>query len=247
MTVVQEDRSVPLRWAVAAGGAVLLVLAGTACQDSSADGEPGQELQDGQEGYDPELAERMSEQLEEMDFANVAEYLLDEEQTTLTRLDTPYLVEWEIYEVSYVGDVAPQSWHVATSEEISILLNGLPDAFDAVLQEDPGPRDTDQAVAAARDYLTMTAPSGDDLFVTVLDSTEDIVLWPEFEEEAQQIEDEFGDEVEPPHGVEDGTGAYTVTAYVQNTLALERRTVTIASDGSVTEESETLVERMTDP
>lgn len=229
-----------LWWALVAVVVVVAVVAG-----GCGSGEP---LEVGREGYDPEVAERMSEHLTEMEGNDVlAEVLLEEENTTLTLRETPYLTEWEIYEVAYSGESHRSFWDVATSAEYSAPLTGFPAGFAIVLEEDPGRiADAETALAVVRDYLVMTAPGGPDTETEILDSAEDIYLSPQFEEEIQQVREEFGDVVEPPQVTEDDD-VFTVVAYVQTDLELQRRTVTLTREGTMTDDTEVLSERLMEP
>ncbi|WP_166353371.1 hypothetical protein [Phytoactinopolyspora limicola] len=194
------------------------------------------------DSYDADVAAQMSEHLEGQGSESFAEILRSDQETTMHLHDVPYLDEWEIYEVVHHGEIHTEQWDVATSADATLILTSFPERFESMLTADPGRiSDPEMALVAARDYLTMTAQGGSDYVTHLLEDVDDIELWPEFEEEMRRVEDEFGPVVDPPHVVE-ADGDFTVTTYVQFNLRLERRTVTLHADGSITDETETLAE-----
>lgn len=192
-----------------------------------------------------DAAEQMSADFYEQGKDDLAERIEDTELTELTRVETPYLQDWEVFEVSTDDpdwDHGRLDAAVATSEHGSEVLTDNPQGFRSVLSGDSGRiEDAETAIRAVEDHITLTATRVDDAFTTVLEGMDDVDSLSIYEEEFAEIAEEFDDEINPPTAeqVDDG---FRVTAYVQHNFEIHTWTVTVKPDGSLESENEIFVE-----
>jgi hypothetical protein len=120
-------------------------------------------------------------------------------------------------------------------------LTGRPEAFTDMLRAS-GLRVTDEQTAAeiARAFVETTRTM--DTFSRVLDSVNDIKWDPRPERQpAPELLAQLHGSVRPPTATAAGPGLYEVTLFVLRGADAERRVLTVAADGAVTERTEDVV------
>ena len=130
------------------------------------------------------------------------------------------------------------SFYIGISGGRVFYLTDAPDAFADMVRA-TGLRVTDEQTAAdlACEYVETTRTFG--TFTTVLDSA-DGINWatrPE-KEPAYDVVAEVREAVRPPAAAAAGPGRYEVSVFVLHGDAVERRVLTVTTDGSVTDRTE---------
>jgi hypothetical protein len=176
---------------------------------------------------------------------DVTARLTGEDMSFFDEIPAAFLPDWRFYQFSTVPHPA-NSFVVAVGADTVILLTERPAAFSDVLR---GSRasvsDAGTAVEVARLYLTTTRPMTS--YTLIIDSVDDLELRAELTPDEQRRRDRAYAELRGtvrPASAERQDGGFVVTVFVQAGQDVERRTVTIAADGTVTEHGASLAERL---
>lgn len=232
-------------------GAAALVLGLAACDGGGAPEEGGTETTIATDG-DASGGGRTEEEV-----LAAVQASFDEESLAgaLARLDGVMLTErtpdWmEGYEVYQLDGIlgSPRGSVVAIAADDSAFdLDSNPEAFSEISAQFPV-ADAAEAEERAADFLELTRSMF--TWSYQIDSVDDVDWLGELSEESQEIADQFaedwGDVVAPPTAAAEGDG-WMVTVYrMEQDTGLEY-TVTVAADGSVSEEHTTFVEGLPMP
>jgi hypothetical protein len=128
------------------------------------------------------------------------------------------------------------SFYVGLVDGQAFYLTDSPDAFTGMLRAS-GLEVTDEhtAEAVARAYVETTRTFY--TFTTVLDSADEI-RWDPSRELTPELAAEVRQAVRPPATTAVGPGRYAVSLFVLRSPAIERRLLTVTTDGAVTEQAE---------
>jgi hypothetical protein len=170
--------------------------------------------------------------------------------TRLTPVQAPFLKTWKIIQVDYRQGAHPVMFHVAVGGSQAQLLTGTPEAFGRVTAAD-GTQVTDAASAAqvGRTFLETTRPPGK--LTYVVGNVNEIKFRPGISGSAAQRRDEivakYGTVVRPLTAGAPKGAVFTVTAFVVQDRELQERSLLVNRQGSVTEQSRTLVPDLPTP
>jgi hypothetical protein len=169
--------------------------------------------------------------------------LVRAEATTLTPVDTPWLTGWQVIDVESRTPPHPQRFYAALSEDgTALILSGSAESFA-------------QMTRAARVVMS-TASDATQVATVYLDATRTFasysyriaslgeVKWrPRLdaagESRRADLERQYADLVKPPAAEPSATG-WTVTAWSVDGTSLVRHHLTIAADGAVTDQPESV-------
>jgi hypothetical protein len=224
---------------------MMVVLAG--CSAATGDG-GGQKAAGSKARPDERLRDAVSAGLKAAGRGGEAD-LVKAGGSRLTPVSAAFLRSWRIVQVDYLQGPHPVRFHVAVGASSAHLLTGQPEAFNkATAADGPDVSDAQTAAALARVYLTTTRPAG--RLTYVVDGVDGIRWRPKLPPADARRRDEivkkYGPVVKPPTAKPDGEG-FSVVAYVVQNQELQRRTLTVASDGEVQEKTKSLVSDLPTP
>ncbi|MBC6457531.1 hypothetical protein [Actinomadura sp. HBU206391] len=160
----------------------------------------------------------------------------DTAATTISELSVPILRGWRLLRFDAVPHPGA-SFYVAVGPAGVLHLTEEPASFTKVLQAaNVTPTSAADAAALARAYVETTRPMTE--LVRVVGDVDDI-LWvprptPDERRARERASVRLRPVLRPPDAVEEG-GSWVATVFVQRGDTVERRTVTIGADRSLTE------------
>jgi hypothetical protein len=164
--------------------------------------------------------------------------LADKDSSLMTELRAPDLPGWRFFR--FVSTPHPHAgFHVAVGEGMVLDLTDRPADFVHVLRgTDVVLQDARQAAQVARLYVETTRPMTD--FVKVIEGVDDIALrtgLPAAERRARERSlAKLRQVVRPASAVRRGEG-FEATVFTQAAEKIERRTITITGDGSLSQQT----------
>lgn len=169
--------------------------------------------------------------------------LVSDAKTTLTPVEASWLTGWQIFDVQNQTPPHPRRVFAALSETgEAVVLTGQPDAFSAmVTKAGVEVSSADVAAQVATVFLDSTRT-----FTTLayrIDTAEDIRWRPSLTAEEQRTRDSivssYGDRIAPAKAEQSPAG-WTTESWMISGADLVRHETTIASDGTVTDKTETV-------
>jgi hypothetical protein len=169
--------------------------------------------------------------------------LVSDAKTTLTPVEAPWLTGWQILDVQNQTPPHPRRIFAALSETgEAVVLSGQPEAFSTMMTKagvEVGSADVAAQVATV--FLDSTRT-----FTTLayrIDTAEDIRWRPSLTAEEQKTRDSivssYGDRIAPAKAEQSPAG-WTVESWMISGADLVRHETTVASDGTVTDKTETV-------
>jgi hypothetical protein len=169
--------------------------------------------------------------------------LVSDAKTTLTPVEAPWLTGWQILDVQNQTPPHPRRIFAALSETgEAVVLSGQPQAFSTMMTKagvEVGSADVAAQVATV--FLDSTRT-----FTTLayrIDTAEDIRWRPSLTAEEQKTRDSivssYGDRIAPAKAEQSPAG-WTVESWMISGADLVRHETTVASDGTVTDKTETV-------
>lgn len=169
--------------------------------------------------------------------------LVSDAKTTLTPVEASWLPGWQIFDVQNQTPPHPRRVFVALSDTgEAVVLTGQPDAFSAMLKQAGvalSSADVAAQVAAVFHDSTRTYTT----LAYRIDEADDIRWLPTLTAEQQKARDAvvstYGDRIAPPKAEQSASG-WTVEVWTISGADLVRHETTIGTDGTVTDETETV-------
>jgi hypothetical protein len=169
--------------------------------------------------------------------------MVSDPKTSLTPLLASWLAGWQILDVQNQTPPHPRRFYAALSDTgQAVMLSGQPAAFSTMLTDaEVSVSSADVATEIAATFLDSTRD-----FVTYayrIDDVDDIQWQPTLTAEQQkardQIVSEYGDQVAPASAEQTSSG-WTVTVWMVSDTDLVRHEVSVGTDGTVSDKTETV-------